>query len=542
MATFLAPVLLVAILGAVSNAARQPLTLPSSFPRCVLKQADYETCLNNAVQVSMRALADGLPSLGMLPIDPMLVTEMNLMHGTGPVNVDLIFKNTTLFGLKDAKSLKVSNDILAGGANMRGELLIPRLNLMADYSIKGKILLLPIHGDGMANITLAHLKATYEMENEFYKKKNGQQHIRVKEFKLKLRPGKTHTNFANLFNGDKRLSDQMNMILNDHADDIWGELSPTIEATFGEICKQLANRLFSLVPYKNIFPLEETTSSEVVDNESPARLMSFLLNTPTTCKPTMVRDAMHLIVLLCFVSLATAARTPNLPSSFPRCKVGIPKEEYSECLNAAVQKAFHIISTKGIPSLGVFPADPLQVSEIGIAEGGRAVRLQLTLSKARLQGFNSTRLLSSSNDIADGGSTLRAEILVPRLEIISLYEIKGQILLLPISGKGDSSITLGNLNVVIKIENDIEERNGEEYFNVRKFKIILKPETISMNFENLFNGDPVLGTHMNRFMNDNSVEIFGELRNSIQDAFSEIFLQLTKRIFDQVPYKKVFLH
>ncbi|CAB3377588.1 Hypothetical predicted protein [Cloeon dipterum] len=245
-------------LVAIATAAKQPVTLPSEFPLCFLKQEDYEKCLNNAIETGIRSLANGNPTLGMLPIDPMEITEMNLMHGTGgPVNIDLVFKNTTMSGLTSAKSISVSNEFLAGGANMHGEMLIPSLDLMADYVINGKILLLPIHGDGMANITLVHLKTTYVMENEIVKKKNGREHIKVNAFKLKLRPGKVYTNFANLFNGDKRLSDQMNMFLNEHAIDIWGEISPTVEETFGEICKQIANRLFSQVPYTSIFPTEK---------------------------------------------------------------------------------------------------------------------------------------------------------------------------------------------------------------------------------------------------------------------------------------------
>lgn len=55
------------------------------------------------------------------------------------------------------------------------------------------------------------------------------------------------------------LGDQMNVILNENANDIVNELRPSIEDTFGEISKQISNMLFQNVPYKNIFPLEETS-------------------------------------------------------------------------------------------------------------------------------------------------------------------------------------------------------------------------------------------------------------------------------------------
>jgi hypothetical protein len=49
----------------------------------------------------------GIPSLGVLSIDPMLVTEMSLAQGSGPVNINIDFKNTTITGFKDSLMNKV---------------------------------------------------------------------------------------------------------------------------------------------------------------------------------------------------------------------------------------------------------------------------------------------------------------------------------------------------------------------------------------------------------------------------------------------------
>jgi len=60
-----------------------------------------------------------------------------------------------------------------------------------------------------------------------------------------------------------------------------------------------------------------------------------------------------------------------------------------------------------------------------------------------------------SNDIPQGGARMMAEILIPRLQIISDYEVNGHILLLPIQGQGPSNITLGNsLHVLFLIKSN----------------------------------------------------------------------------------------
>jgi Haemolymph juvenile hormone binding protein (JHBP) len=37
---------------------------------------------------------------------------------------------------------------------MYGDLTVPRFNMLSQYNIKGRILLLPIHGQGQSNITI----------------------------------------------------------------------------------------------------------------------------------------------------------------------------------------------------------------------------------------------------------------------------------------------------------------------------------------------------------------------------------------------------
>lgn len=61
-------------------------------------------------------------------------------------------------------------------------------------------------------------------------------------------------------------------------------------------------------------------------------------------------------------------------------------------------------------------------------------------------------------------------------------------------------------------------------------------------FENLFNGDPILGETTNRFMNENWQEIFNELKGSIFDAFSLITQTMLNDMWSHHDYKDLFLH
>lgn len=45
---------------------------------------------------------------------------------------------------------------------------------------------------------------------------------------------------------------------------------------------------------------------------------------------------------------------------------------------------------------------------------------------------------------------------------------------------------------------------------------------------------------MNRFLNENSVEIFNELKPAIQQTFGAAFAEISNRIFTKVPFEEVF--
>lgn len=63
---------------------------------------------------------------------------------------------------------------------------------------------------------------------------------------------------------------------------------------------------------------------------------------------------------------------------------------------------------------------------------------------------------------------------------------------------------------------------------------------LTMNFENLFNGDRALGDNMNLFLNENWKEIFAELEPVVEDTFAEIIRNVVNNVFSMYPYEAMF--
>lgn len=79
------------------------------FKRCT--KADLRAnndCLRDAVQDAMPRLRDGLPKMGVPPLDPMIIEHFSISQGgQGPVSVVLDFKDFVTRGVLDG--IKISS-------------------------------------------------------------------------------------------------------------------------------------------------------------------------------------------------------------------------------------------------------------------------------------------------------------------------------------------------------------------------------------------------------------------------------------------------
>lgn len=77
--------------------------------------------------------------------------------------------------------------------------------------------------------------------------------MKIMDYTVTLRPERVHFKFDNLFNGDERLGREINNVLNDNWDAVFTDVREGYEKSFGFIFQDLANRVYSRVPIKDIY-------------------------------------------------------------------------------------------------------------------------------------------------------------------------------------------------------------------------------------------------------------------------------------------------
>uniref|UniRef100_A0A1A9WGV6 Protein takeout n=1 Tax=Glossina brevipalpis TaxID=37001 RepID=A0A1A9WGV6_9MUSC len=120
------------------------------------------------------------------------------------------------------------------------------------YTADGRVLILPIRGEGDADITLERPKFSVKIKPTLFKK-NGKTYLMVDKLKVLLEPRKVFVKLTKLFNGDQTLSAHMNQFLNENWFEVWSELQSSVNVAVAEIMKSILTNMFKRFAYEDIF-------------------------------------------------------------------------------------------------------------------------------------------------------------------------------------------------------------------------------------------------------------------------------------------------
>lgn len=210
-----------------------------------------DDCIVKRIRDAMPYVVPGYPKYRLPTLDPLQITAIEVDSGSKQIGLSLKMINTQIFGLRGSNFHTSKIDI----PNRQWTLLYtnPRIEVIGKYVMDGKVLILPITGDGPGNITLNDVSGDFRMYWDYYEK-NGKQYTRIYKSTMDFKVGKAFFNFKNLFNGDKALGAQMNNFLNENWSEVIREFGPAVGDAFNHVFRQLVQNGFDMVPFDGFFP------------------------------------------------------------------------------------------------------------------------------------------------------------------------------------------------------------------------------------------------------------------------------------------------
>ncbi|XP_008557812.1 protein takeout [Microplitis demolitor] len=228
----------------------EALDLP--FNICKQNDPNLSQCVNEAAVQAIVSMANGVPSLNVLPLEPLGIDNMSIGESGSIASFKQNYRNIKVYGL--TKGLNVSNyEIDFDNLIFKSDSFNPQIDFVANCKVDGRLLLFRIHGQGPCNITMLNLKTKNTYYGEKFEKDNNI-YMKLKRYDVKFKPDKVILNFERLFSQDSFLGNQINSILNSNSDVLFRELQSSYEDTFSKVFMKIGNDVFSRIPFDNVFP------------------------------------------------------------------------------------------------------------------------------------------------------------------------------------------------------------------------------------------------------------------------------------------------
>ncbi|XP_037967909.2 circadian clock-controlled protein daywake [Plutella xylostella] len=190
----------------------------------------------------------------------------------------------------------------------------------------------------------------------------------------------------------------------------------------------------------------------------------------------------------------------TIPDYITPCDV---MKDFDSCVKKQIEISLPHF-TKGIPELGVPSIDPVDLDNIKIDGNG----LKLLFTEAKMLGLSSAKLSDFKINLLEEKFSLSFRV---NITVAAKYVVDGQILILPIKGKGDAVVKARNIEVFIKSKVNVMNESDGQHLKLNTPSYTYKIEKTTFKFQNLFNGNKQLSDATHQFANENWKQIMDDL-------------------------------
>lgn len=124
---------------------------------CKRTDLNLDKCLKTSIQEVIPDLGEGYPKLRIPALEPFELPSLEIDQGKGStksVNIDLKLKNVKITGLTGMVIDSLKTDV--DNYRMTGKIaFIKPIVITGEYTVNGKVLVLPITGSGPCSIVLS---------------------------------------------------------------------------------------------------------------------------------------------------------------------------------------------------------------------------------------------------------------------------------------------------------------------------------------------------------------------------------------------------
>ncbi|CAK1551890.1 unnamed protein product [Leptosia nina] len=234
------------LLAAIFYVEGEEEFLPSYLKPCDLQKSDFKKCVRQQIENSLPLFSKGIPEIGVPSIDPVDLNDI-VIDGNG---LKLTFTKAKMHGLSEGSLtdfiINIGEKEETFKLGFKGN-----LSMTAQYNADGKILILPIRGDGDSLIKCRNVEVEINSKLNHVKDAKGE-HFKLATPNYKYNIESTTFDFKNLFNGNKQLAETTLQFANENWRQLMDDLAPPVIKQIVKTIVKAINKFFSKVAITTI--------------------------------------------------------------------------------------------------------------------------------------------------------------------------------------------------------------------------------------------------------------------------------------------------
>ncbi|XP_070156915.1 protein takeout [Polyergus mexicanus] len=220
---------------------------PEYILPCSRKDPKIDACFLRTLNHIQPYLVKGIPELELPSIEPLVIPELKIENGQGPVRIRAFFTNITAIGPGNYSINKVRVNISSYRIDLH--LSLPKIEVQGNYDINGNVLLFPIQSHGNFWALFGDVEAIARIQG-VEEVRNGIRYLNIVRLLIDFSLGRVRFRIMDHLNGNNVIGQAMNQFLNQNAKEIIEEMRPAASASIAKHFKEFLNTAFGKLPIK----------------------------------------------------------------------------------------------------------------------------------------------------------------------------------------------------------------------------------------------------------------------------------------------------
>lgn len=244
------PLVALGLLGSLAlPGAHAEIPIPDFIKICKKNDPQVDTCVKRSVEELRSHLVKGIPEFHVPSLEPLIIPEIRVGESTG---IRIRARNVKAFGCSDFKINRLRVDLDRNDIEMA--ITLPKLFILGDYTVDGRVFLLPVRGAGQLSGNMTDCKGDVRLKGTVTRRPDGVDYLKYDSLVVRIAVGRGSLHLDNLFGGQATLGEIVNAAINSNFKAFFNELKPSVERALSQEFLSVANKIVTAVPYNKLFP------------------------------------------------------------------------------------------------------------------------------------------------------------------------------------------------------------------------------------------------------------------------------------------------